>query len=169
MLYVSHCCLHFIWTNMRSRNNSISHVEVEDDDNNKLDVMDIPCPMAQQMIGCMFGFMIGYSTYSLFGKGILTLFAISSGVSFGLLGSRNSNTINIEIKEWVQVCMIAFVVSIPFSSLQYFDVVGIFCLSLIMSLLSGTLKFYVDIFHRKPLSASALIKSHKQVPPLYAV
>ena len=140
-----------------------------DDDNDKILLSHtmVPCPMGQQLVGCMFGFLIGFTVYAIIGKGLFTLFAISSGVSFGILGSRNFDDIKIPVPEWTQLCIIAFLVSIPFSSFQYFDVIGLFCLSLIVSILSGTLKFYVDLVNLTKASSSSRtnnLKSHKITP-----
>jgi hypothetical protein len=107
------------------------------------------CPIAQQLIGSLFGFICGFIVHLILKFSVIVLFSIALGSSFGILGSRISNPFNIEQSKWISLCLLCFLISLPFSSLLYFDMIGIFFLSLIVSMLSTHLQFWYDVILRE--------------------
>jgi hypothetical protein len=105
------------------------------------------CPLAQQFTGSMFGFIIGYTVLHLVGPGILTQISVCCGVSYGLLGAREVNPFNMELNEWLKLFFLSIFVSVPFSALTYFDLMGLILLSFIVSILSSHIKFWIDLFN----------------------
>jgi hypothetical protein len=104
------------------------------------------CGLAQQLTGTLFGFIFGFTLQNLIGNSILVIFIISVGTSFGLIGSQIPNPCQIKFIDWLKWCLISLLISIPFSSLVYFGIAGIFFLAFIQSILTSYIKLYFDIF-----------------------
>lgn len=98
--------------------------------------------------GFFSGFVFGYTSYSVFGAGIITMLFVALGSSFGMLGGKHENPFNIEKYEFLTLFILSFILTIPFYSLLYFDLLGVLSLSIIVSMLSAQIKFWYDFFSR---------------------
>lgn len=107
------------------------------------------CSTAQQMVGALFGFLLGYGTYLLFGRGILLYLALCVGSSFGVLGSRIENPFEIDQNHWARLFVICCAICWPLHFLAYFSMFGILLLSVFVSIFSSQADFYLALMSRQ--------------------
>lgn len=107
------------------------------------------CSTAQQMVGAMFGFLLGYCVYLLFGRGLLMYVTLCAGSSFGVLGSRIENPFEIDKNHWARLFVICCAICWPLSWLAYFSMFGILFLSVLVSILSSQADFYLALMSRQ--------------------
>lgn len=95
-----------------------------------------PCPIAQQMLGVLFGFMLGLTAQVLVGTNLICLFFVSFGCVFGILGSAVANPIEIRPSEFIKLGSVVYVFSIGISILLFSiidSIAGIMLLSIVCS------------------------------------
>ena len=88
---------------------------------------------------------------------------IALGSSFGMLGGKHENPFNIEKYEFLTLFILSFILTIPFYSLLYFDLLGVLSLSIIISMLSAQIKFWYDFFSRIHYSGLPTTSSIKPI------
>ena len=93
-----------------------------------------PCPAAQQCTGILFGFLLGYSNYLLWGPTILCCALIGVGSVFGLLGSRVATPLHIRTDEFLRLSLFSIIISICCLKLLYLDLVGVLLVAVISSI-----------------------------------
>lgn len=112
------------------------------------------CATAQQLVGGLFGFMLGYCIYIIFGRCLLLYIFLSAGSSFGVLGSRMENPFDIDKNHWARLFVLCCCICWPLSWLTYFDMFGILFLSVMVSILSSHADFYLALLARQKESQS---------------
>jgi hypothetical protein len=111
---------------------------LQDDDNDDPQYMP-PCPAAQQCTGVLFGFLLGYSNYLLWGPSFVCCVFIGFGSVFGLLGSRVASPLNIRGEEFVTLGGCSIFVAICCKKLLYLDLVGVFLTAVLSSIATSVM------------------------------
>ena len=107
------------------------------------------CSTAQQMVGGLFGFMLGYGVFLLFGPGLILYISLCAGSSFGVLGSRIENPLEIDQNHWARLFVLCCTICWPLYWLAYFNMFGILLLSVLVSILSSQADFYLALMSRR--------------------
>jgi len=122
------------------------------------------CSTAQQMVGALFGFMLGYGIYLLFGPGLILYISLCAGSSFGVLGSRIENPLEIDQNHWARLFVLCCLFCWPLHWLAYFNMFGILILSVSVSILSSQADFYLALVSRREGPSSRQSRRPSAVP-----
>ena len=93
--------------------------EGEDDGDESIVAEDFACPIGQQLIGVLFGFLLAYIAFLCFGPTFVTICcALSTGSTFGSLAAAVSNPVDISAREFTIIftinmilCAVCFTIS----------------------------------------------------------
>jgi hypothetical protein len=111
-----------------------------------------PCPVAQQGVAFMFGFIFGVFAHTIAHDSLYTLLAVCAGLSFGFLGSQVESPLSISAAEFSLLLAILFPLAWLLSFLLRYDFAGIIGISLPLSAILPPAKFcYSTIFNIIPL------------------
>lgn len=114
----------------------------ENDYLNDSDKLDVACPLGQQLIGAIFGFLLGFLSLLLIGESrwIISL-SISFGTTFGTLASRVSSPIYVIFKEFCTVFVMAeFFCLLSFVFISCGSMLGLLITSIFVASASSTLR-----------------------------
>ena len=95
--------------------------DVDDEGDGDVSVVteDFACPVGQQLIGVLFGFLLAYIAFLCFGPVFVTICcALSIGSTFGSLAAAVSNPLDITAREFttffiinMTLCVVSFTIS----------------------------------------------------------
>lgn len=124
-----------------------NHYEEDESDTTSL-ASDIACPLGQQLIGALFGFLLAYIGLLSYGPLLLPLSGLlATGTSFGTLAAAVSNPFDIIFKEFLAIFLIAEILCLGF-----FSVIGLGSLpslllaSIVVSGASSTARSTLQLF-----------------------
>jgi hypothetical protein len=104
--------------------------------------LDVACPLGQQLIGAIFGFLLGFLSLLLIGESrwIISL-SVSFGTTFGTLASRVSNPIDVIFKEFCTVfAMAEFFCLMSFIFISCESMFGLLIVSFFVAIASSTIR-----------------------------